>query len=132
MKHNRFNITVWKSAMAIAFVVALALAGTACGQLEGGEVPELERQGAVTLEVTAVEPAMVPTDQAGNDTQGGLTRVTLSQDNLIWEGDETLGIIFGAAKDTAGSPGGPKATLTSVAHGRFKGDIDFNAYNLTG
>ena len=130
MKHNRFNKTVWKTAMAIAFVAVMALAGTACGQMEGGVEPMVEPQGTVMLEVTALEPAMVPNDPAGNGGQDGQTRVTLSEDNLIWEGDETLGIIFGAAKDTSGGPGGPKATLNSVSNGRFKGAIDFNAFNL--
>ena len=116
---HRKDVSGWM----LSAAVLTAVLGTSCGQLEETVPTVTEPEGVVTLEVTARGMAPESDD---------LTRLTLVNDNLVWEGDETLGVIFGAAKDTSGGPGGPKATLNSVFNGRFKGTIDFKSYNLTG
>ncbi len=119
-------------------MVVTTVLGASCGQLEGGAMVEPEKEpGVVSMEVFAQMPAVVQATEAvqpaaAAQSESGLTRLTLTDDNLVWEGDETLGVIFGAAKDTSGGPGGPKATLTSISKGRFRGTIDFGAYNLNG
>ena len=134
MSRKRNNLfgdrSSWNSTLAPILALTLVLA--ACGQLEGGVTPLPEPQGPVTLEVITQEPATMPAGQTETGAETGLTRLTITDDNLVWEGDETLGVIFGAAKDTSGGPGGPKATLNSISKGRFSGTIDFGAYNLSG
>ena len=100
-----------------AITLTLALFG--CDRMEG---PVAEPQGPVTLEVSAVRPNAVNAE----------TRVALSGTDLVWEGSEELSVLFGATRDTSGGPGGPRAILSSVSNGRFKGTVDLNTYYLSG
>ena len=119
MNRIRLQSIIRKSPVAVA-IVAMASVTIGCGQLEGGTTPLPEQEGPVTLEVITREP-VTATD--------GQTRVTLSEDNLVWEGDETLGVLFSSTQDTAG---GPRAILKSVSAGRFAGKIDLSEFNFQG
>ena len=103
------------------WTIALALAAAGCGQMEGGVTPA-GSPGEIQLEVFAQKSAPAAED--------GTTRVTLSNDNLIWENTEKLAVLFGAAKDTTGGPGGGRAILDAVGEGRFKGPVDLSSWTL--
>ncbi len=105
------------------WTIALAFVAIGCGQIEGGTAPA-DSPGAIRLEVFAQKPAPM--------AEEGATRVTLSDDNLIWENTEKLAVLFGAAKDTSGGPGGPRAVLDGVGEGRFKGSVDLDSWYLKG
>ncbi|MBO4767998.1 MAG: hypothetical protein J5495_00530, partial [Bacteroidales bacterium] len=100
---------------AFAFLSMVIFAGSC----EKGPVPVLQEKGRVTLEVFADRPD--PVDEE--------TRVTFSDGQLVWEGDETLGVLFSSTQDTAG---GPRAILKSVSAGRFAGKIDLSEFNFQG
>ena len=101
------------------FTASLLTAMMAFAACENGPAPALPGKGPVTLEVIAERPD--PVDEE--------TRVTLSDGQLVWEGDETLGVLFSNSQDTEG---GPRAILKSISGGRFAGKIDLNAYGFQG
>lgn len=107
-----------KSGLAAITAIALLLLGSACTK---APMPDADAKAPVVLEVSALKPA--PAD--------GPSRITLNGDSLVWEGDESLSVLFGSARDTAGGAGGPRAILRSVSEGRFRGKVDLNDFFLS-
>lgn len=104
-----------------ALAVILLLAAPGCGQSDDGGTPDGQR-GQLTLEVLTQKPAAAVVAEP--------LRVTLAGEELRWENTEQLAVLFGAAKDTAGGPGGPRAILESAGEGRFKGTADLESWYL--
>ncbi len=100
---------------ALAFLSMLLFAWSC----EKGPIAGNGNDGKVTLEVIAERP--MPCDDQ--------TRVTLTGEELDWEGNETLGVLFSAAQDTSG---GPRAILNSISDGRFAGEIDLSRFEFSG
>ena len=104
-----------------ALAVILLLAAPGCGQSDDGGKSD-GQQGQVTLEVLTQKPAAAVVAEP--------LRVTLAGEEIRWENTEQLAVLFGAAKDTAGGPGGPRAILESAGEGRFKGTADLESWYL--
>lgn len=101
--------------------LALSVALISCGPSDDGPTPD-GQLGKVTLEVLTQKPAAAVVAEP--------LRVTLAGEEILWENTEQLAVLFGAAKDTAGGPGGPRAILESAGEGRFKGTADLESWYL--